>query len=575
MKKKSKIISILLTLAFMAMLWPGAALAVGDTTPPEWADVPLVAGDRHPGCKRVSFIPYPKDETVTAYYIIVSHGDTPPTKEQVKGGSDYDSVDVLASGSQNDVRTNGYVINPYTMLPADDTIYDTYVVIEDAAGNASEPAMIELRTPVKLLADGYPKVGTPQAAGSKQVQILNQANGDSETTYWGGLADAYYVAVANGADEPSASQIKNGMDSTGSAALASGNVPIETANTEVPAVITLPADAAEYDIYVVLYKAYNASYIVDIWSEVLRVDVTTPLPALAAPTDLAWDDTTPGTIKAKWDTVPNALRYYVYLYKDGHICLETLETTNERNFISNLEVYGTGTYTFKVEAVGDGTNYGNSQKSAVSPGYNYTAAPDKIDIPAISGVTAPARGATPVTSIETDQYTGEVSWDPEITDKFAAETIYTATITLTPKAGYTLTGVPENFFTVEGATSVTNAADSGEVTAVFPATEEAAAVYAFDVLADSDVTRVYSIYDVNVFYTYPVCNGLLVYVEKESKTEAVEMSFTPGINGGGVYYVTLDLAYPGSGGSYLEFLFSEVPTVPSGISLTSGDAFTL
>jgi len=67
LKKKSKIISILLTLAFMAMLWPGAALAVGDTTPPEWADVPLVAGDRHPGCKRVSFIPYPKDETVTAY----------------------------------------------------------------------------------------------------------------------------------------------------------------------------------------------------------------------------------------------------------------------------------------------------------------------------------------------------------------------------------------------------------------------------------------------------------------------------------------------------------------------------
>ena len=159
---------------------------ITDTTPPEWADVPLVAGDRHPGCKRVSFIPYPKDETVTAYYVIVSHGDTPPTKEQVKGGSDYDSVDVLASGSQNDVRTNGYVINPYTMLPADDTIYDTYVVIEDAAGNVSEPAMIELRTPVKLLADGYPKVGTPQAAGSKQVQILNQANGDSETTYWGG-----------------------------------------------------------------------------------------------------------------------------------------------------------------------------------------------------------------------------------------------------------------------------------------------------------------------------------------------------------------------------------------------------
>ncbi|MGI6299754.1 MAG: hypothetical protein ACOX52_01640 [Verrucomicrobiota bacterium] len=45
-----------------------------------------------------------------------------------------------------------------------------------------------------------------------------------------------------------------------------------------------------------------------------------------------------------------------------------------------------------------------------------------------------------------------------------------ATITLTAKAGYTLTGVSENFFTVEGADTVSNAANSGVITAVFPAT---------------------------------------------------------------------------------------------------------
>ncbi len=49
--------------------------------------------------------------------------------------------------------------------------------------------------------------------------------------------------------------------------------------------------------------------------------------------------------------------------------------------------------------------------------------------------------------------------------------MYTATITLTAKAGYTLTGVTVNFFTAVGASSVTNAADSGVITAVFPATE--------------------------------------------------------------------------------------------------------
>ncbi|MGI6534665.1 MAG: S-layer homology domain-containing protein [Peptococcia bacterium] len=101
------------------------------------------------------------------------------------------------------------------------------------------------------------------------------------------------------------------------------------------------------------------------------------------------------------------------------------------------------------------------------------AVPDAvIDIAAIAGVTAPVRDAAPVATItETDQYTGTVSWSPEIADnKFAASTVYTATITLSPKAGYTLTGITENFFTVEGATA-TNAADSGVVTAVFPATE--------------------------------------------------------------------------------------------------------
>jgi hypothetical protein len=94
-----------------------------------------------------------------------------------------------------------------------------------------------------------------------------------------------------------------------------------------------------------------------------------------------------------------------------------------------------------------------------------------INISAIEGVTAPVKNASPVTSItETDAFTGTVTWSP--TDStFAAETNYTATITLTPKTGYTLEGVTENYFTVAGATSVTNEANSGIITAVFPATE--------------------------------------------------------------------------------------------------------
>lgn len=95
---------------------------------------------------------------------------------------------------------------------------------------------------------------------------------------------------------------------------------------------------------------------------------------------------------------------------------------------------------------------------------------------AIGGVTAPVVGETPVTAItEGKQFTGTVTWSPDLVDgKFGPQTVYTATITLTPKAGYKLDGVAANFFTAAGATSVSNGANSGVVTAVFPATKEAA-----------------------------------------------------------------------------------------------------
>jgi hypothetical protein len=93
----------------------------------------------------------------------------------------------------------------------------------------------------------------------------------------------------------------------------------------------------------------------------------------------------------------------------------------------------------------------------------------------ISGVNAPATGGiAAVTITETAQFTGTVSWTPQPAGgTFAANTAYTATITLTAKAGYTFDGVTANFFTVPGATTTTNAANSGTVIAVFPSTDSA------------------------------------------------------------------------------------------------------
>ncbi|UWG96672.1 LCP family protein [Dehalobacter sp. DCM] len=94
-----------------------------------------------------------------------------------------------------------------------------------------------------------------------------------------------------------------------------------------------------------------------------------------------------------------------------------------------------------------------------------------ITMPEILGVTIPEPGAIPVTSIYSEEYTGTVTWSPA-DSTYVAGTEYTATITLVPKTGYTLKGIAANFFKVPGATTQ-NAANSGIITAVFPASEPA------------------------------------------------------------------------------------------------------
>jgi hypothetical protein len=96
-----------------------------------------------------------------------------------------------------------------------------------------------------------------------------------------------------------------------------------------------------------------------------------------------------------------------------------------------------------------------------------------VSLAAIPGVAAPALGDIPAAKITaTTQYTGRVTWDGDWawSSRFGGNKAYAATITLTAKAGYTLTKIAANFFTVAGATAVSNGAGSGVVTAIFPAT---------------------------------------------------------------------------------------------------------
>ena len=171
-------------------------------------------------------------------------------------------------------------------------------------------------------------------------------------------------------------------------------------------------------------------------------------------------------------SLPNGLQTTVYQSAGGTINIANLSHSTS--------------YTFTLTAINAA---GSSLASAISqsittatppPPPEPVAAPSAptdtvISVAAIAGVAAPVTSATPVTTTTAGTgYTGTVTWSGSPAT-FASATTYTATITLTPISGYTLTGVTANFFTVAGATTNTNSANSGVITAVFPATEVGAA----------------------------------------------------------------------------------------------------
>jgi hypothetical protein len=98
------------------------------------------------------------------------------------------------------------------------------------------------------------------------------------------------------------------------------------------------------------------------------------------------------------------------------------------------------------------------------------------------------------TTINTTQYTGVIAWQTATGSShygaFGAATVYKALVTLTAKTGFTFTGVAADSFAYSGATTVTNAANSGVVTITFPATTAPGSasitlVYPTDAAADA------------------------------------------------------------------------------------------
>lgn len=245
-----------------------------------------------------------------------------------------------------------------------------------AAGIQSElplgaSGVLGSRTPsmasaVPAFAEGYPKPGTVQPDGSKEIAALVKGIlPEGETSM--GLG---YVLLADHDPAPTAEQI----------AFSRGYIPGATVITwgqqilgdsETTITLTGAQDGTDYDFYAVCLQD-------DIFSEIKHLDMKTPAagsgtpgtPILAPPTGLKWN--TAGIITAKWDPVVNAASYDVTLWKEGYFTMLVQYTGFKGTELSvQANIAGsTGNYFFTVQAIAEG--YTSSLKPASSV-YPYIA----------------------------------------------------------------------------------------------------------------------------------------------------------------------------------------------------------
>jgi hypothetical protein len=92
---------------------------------------------------------------------------------------------------------------------------------------------------------------------------------------------------------------------------------------------------------------------------------------LDTPTNVQAVCNTNNRVQVSWDAVPNASQYTVYSQKVGATNWKATVATGTSVTVSGL--MATGAYAFKVVANGDGTNYTDSEESAVVKCYPHTS----------------------------------------------------------------------------------------------------------------------------------------------------------------------------------------------------------
>ncbi len=158
----------------------------------------------------------------------------------------------------------------------------------------------------------------------------------------------------------------------------------------------------------VTYTAGGNGQIADIAGNLMETDnngvtVAPWAPKLSTPGSLAWDGTIPA--KATWGEVENASSYAVQLYKNNIASDSPVTGINDTFYDFTAAITAAGSYTFTVQAIGNGETYADSEMSSRSP--EYTVLPPTIG-PATNTPRPPEKTIT-VTETSSDLFEGVLS----------------------------------------------------------------------------------------------------------------------------------------------------------------------
>ena len=179
-------------------------------------------------------------------------------------------------------------------------------------------------------------------------------------------------------------------------------------------------------------------------------------------------------------TGKNPDKYYLVDQYDDTVPSGTASTTAEAN---NSGTIGFGwaatsdanykattivTITFEVKAVGSAT-FVLTEKSDGQDGFIGQVSTTPVTVSSAASndlpvaIAKPATGGTPETTIDDTNYTGSITWTPEVTGgKFAANTEYTANVTLTAKGEYQFASNVKPIVAGADKVTVENVADDGK-----------------------------------------------------------------------------------------------------------------